>query len=72
MKIKEYRVFVVENPPPHYGGAYWTFVKLITDSKIEGIGEVYSLPFHPRVVEKMQAEIRRERRWLIPAVTQQW
>ena len=53
MKIKEYRVFVVENPPPHYGGAYWTFVKLITDSKIEGIGEVYSLPFHPKVVEKM-------------------
>ncbi len=57
MKIKEYRVFVVENPPPHYGGAYWTFVKLITDSKIEGIGEVYSLPFHPRVVEKMISDI---------------
>ncbi len=57
MKIKEYRVFVVENPPPHYGGAYWTFVKLITDSKIEGIKEVYSLPFHPRVVEKMISDI---------------
>ena len=40
MKIKDYRIFVVENPPPHYGGAYWTFVKLITDSKIEGIGAV--------------------------------
>ena len=57
MKIKEYRIFVVENPPPHYGGAFWTFVKLITDSKIEGIGEVYSLPFHPRVVEKMISDI---------------
>ena len=57
MKIKEYRIFVVENPPPHYGGAYWTFVKLITDSKIEGIGEVYSLPFHPSVVEKMISDI---------------
>ena len=41
MKIKEYRIFVVENPPPHYGGAYWTFIKLVTDSKIEGFGDIY-------------------------------
>ena len=57
MKIRDYRIFVVENPPPHYGGAYWIFVKLITDSSLEGIGEVYSLPFHPKVVEKMIADI---------------
>ena len=57
MKIKEYRIFVVENPPPHYGGAYWTFVKLVTDTRLEGIGEIYSLPFHPSVVEKMISDI---------------
>ena len=57
MKIRDYHIFVVENPPPHHGGAYWIFVKLITDSSLEGIGEVYSLPFHPKVVEKMIADI---------------
>ena len=57
MKIVEFKTFVVENPPPHYGGRYWIFIKLITDSGIEGIGEAYSIPFHPQVAEHMLADV---------------
>ncbi|RMD63116.1 MAG: mandelate racemase/muconate lactonizing enzyme family protein [Alphaproteobacteria bacterium] len=57
MKIADARTYVVANPPPHYGGRYWIFLKLITDDGIEGIGEAYSIPFHPRVVEHMIADV---------------
>ena len=57
MKITDVKTFVVGNPPPHYGGAYWIFLKLTTDTGIEGIGEVYSVPFHPHVVERMIADV---------------
>ena len=57
MKIADVKTFVVGNPPPHYGGAYWIFLKLTTDTGIEGIGEVYSVPFHPHVVERMIADL---------------
>jgi len=53
MKIKKIKTFVVGNPPPHFGGKYWIFVKLITDKDIIGYGEIYSVPFHPNVVSKM-------------------
>ena len=53
MKITDVKTFVVENPPPHFGGLYWIFVKLTTDSGISGYGEAYSVPFHPRVVSQM-------------------
>jgi galactonate dehydratase len=53
MKISSVMTFVVGNPPPHFGGRYWIFLKLGTDSGVEGIGEVYSVPFHPRVVTQM-------------------
>ncbi len=57
MKITDIKVFVVGNPPPHFGGRYWIFTKLTTDTGIEGIGEVYSVPFHPRVVEEMIKDV---------------
>ena len=57
MKITDVKVYVVGNPPPHFGGLYWVFVKLTTDSGIEGIGEVYSVPFHPDVVAKMVEDV---------------
>ena len=57
MKINDVRTFVVENPPPHFGGLYWIFVKLTTDAGINGYGEAYSVPFHPRVVEQMIADV---------------
>ena len=50
MKLKKIETFIVGNPPPHFGGRYWIFIKLITDKDIFGYGEIYSVPFHPNVV----------------------
>jgi 2-dehydro-3-deoxyphosphogalactonate aldolase len=57
MKITAIKTYVVGNPPPHFGGLYWIFLKLTTDSGVEGYGEVYSVPFHPRVVEQMIEDV---------------
>ncbi|MGE0846118.1 MAG: mandelate racemase/muconate lactonizing enzyme family protein [Flavobacteriaceae bacterium] len=57
MRFTGCRTFVVANPPPSFGGRYFIFVKLETDAGIDGLGEVYSVPFHPRVVEKMVADV---------------
>ncbi len=57
MKITDAKTFVVGNPPPHFGGLYWIFVKLTTDSGVEGIGEVYSVPFGPKTVERMILDV---------------
>jgi len=57
MKLKKIKTFIVGNPPPHFGGRYWVFIKLITDKGIIGYGEIYSIPFHPKVVSKMIEDI---------------
>jgi len=57
MKITEVKTYVVGNPPPHYGGPYWIFVKLTADDGVEGFGEVYSVPFHPNTVAKMIEDV---------------
>jgi 2-dehydro-3-deoxyphosphogalactonate aldolase len=57
MRITDVKTFVVGNPPPHFGGLYWVFLKLVTDSGIEGVGEVYSVPFHPDVVARMITDV---------------
>jgi 2-dehydro-3-deoxyphosphogalactonate aldolase len=57
MMLKDIRTFVVGNPPPHYGGRYFVFVKLITDGNVEGIGEAYCVPFHPSIVAKMLEDV---------------
>ena len=57
MKLKKIKTFIVGNPPPHFGGNYWIFIKLITDKDIVGYGEVYSVPFHPNVVSKMIEDV---------------
>ncbi len=57
MRITDVKTYVVGNPPPHFGGLYWVFLKLVTDSGIEGVGEVYSVPFHPDVVARMIADV---------------
>lgn len=57
MKIIDVKTFVVGVPPPHFGGRYWVFLKLITDSGVVGYGEVYSVPFHPHVVAKMIEDV---------------
>jgi len=57
MKIKDIKTFVVGNPPPGYGGRYFVFIKLITDNGIEGLGEIYNLPFHPDIVAQMAKDV---------------
>jgi 2-dehydro-3-deoxyphosphogalactonate aldolase len=57
MKISDLKTYVVGNPSPHYGGQYFVFLKLTTDSGVEGIGEVYCVPFHPHVVAHMIEDV---------------
>lgn len=57
MKITDVKTYVVGNPPPHFGGRYFVFLKLTTDSGISGYGEAYSVPFHPRVVASMIEDV---------------
>ncbi len=57
MKIKDVKTYVVANPPPHHGGAYFVFLKLTTDDNVEGIGEVYGVPFHPHTVTQLIEDV---------------
>ncbi len=57
MKIIDVTTFVVGVPPPHFGGRYWIFLKLIADNGLVGYGEVYSVPFHPHVVARMIEDV---------------
>jgi galactonate dehydratase len=57
MKIADVKTYVVANPPPHYGGEYFVFLKLTTDDKIEGFGEAYGVPFHPNTVTRMIEDV---------------
>lgn len=57
MKILEVKTYVVENPPPHFGGPYFIFLKLKTDTGVEGLGEAYGLPFTPHVVTQMIEDV---------------
>jgi len=57
MTLMDIKTFVVGNPPPHYGGRYFVFVKLTTNGNVSGIGEAYCLPFHPDVVVKMIEDV---------------
>ena len=57
MFVNNLRVYVVGNPPPHHGGRYFIFLKLLADNGIEGVGEVYCSTFHPHVIEKMIEDV---------------
>ncbi len=53
MHIQDCEVFVVGNPPPGFGGRYFIFVKLTTNDRVVGWGEVYCATFGPHVVAAM-------------------
>jgi galactonate dehydratase len=57
MKLADIETFVVGNPPPHFGGRYFVFVKLTTDDGISGIGEAYCVPFSPHLVAQMIEDV---------------
>lgn len=60
MKIRDFKTFVVKNPPPRRGGRYFIFVKLVTDDGIVGIGEIYAATFSAHIIARM-AEDTMER-----------
>ncbi|WP_292896695.1 mandelate racemase/muconate lactonizing enzyme family protein [Nitratireductor sp.] len=57
MKIAEAKTFVTANPPPHVGGRYFIFVKLVTDGGVVGYGEAYSAAFGPHLTAHMIEEV---------------
>ena len=57
MKVVNLKTWVVGNPPPHFGGRYFIFLKLTTDSGVEGVGEVYAATFGPHVIAKMIEDV---------------
>ncbi len=63
MKLVDLETFVVGTPPPHWGGQFWVFLKITTDSGISGIGEAYAVPFHPDITTQMIRDVF-ERRFL--------
>ena len=57
MRLSDIRTFVVGNPPPHFGGRYFVFVKLTTACGISGVGEAYCVPFDPHLVARMIEDV---------------
>jgi 2-dehydro-3-deoxyphosphogalactonate aldolase len=57
MKIRDLKSFVVGNPPPSFGGRYFVFLKLATDTGIEGVGEVYAATFGPHTMARMISDV---------------
>jgi galactonate dehydratase len=57
VKVVDVRTFVVGNPPPRFGGRYFIFLKLTTDSGITGVGEVYTATFSPHLVAQMIEDV---------------
>ena len=52
MEVAKLNTYVVATPEPHIGGMYWIFLSIETKCGILGVGEVYSVSFHPAVVVK--------------------
>ena len=57
MKLQSIETFVVGNPPPRRGGAYFIFVKLTTACGITGVGEIYNATFGPHLVAQMAEDV---------------
>ena len=53
MKVKDLKTFIVGNPPPSWGGRYFIFVKLTTDSNVVGYGEAYNATFDPHLTARL-------------------
>lgn len=51
MKLQNVEVIIVGNPPPGWGGRYFIFVKLTTDTGLVGWGEVYAAAVGPKAME---------------------
>src|ERR1700734_2658840 len=57
MKLDSVNVFLVNNPPPNFGGRYFVFLQLKTACGIEGVGEVYAATFGPKIIAAMIEDV---------------
>ena len=76
MKVAGIETFVVGNPPPRHGGRYFIFVKLVTDTGVTGIGEIYTATYSPHLVAQMAVEVAERHvigrePWRIEAMTRE-
>lgn len=57
MRIADVKTWVVANPPPHFGGPYFIFLRLTTDDGVRGYGEVYASTFGPHTFCRMIEDV---------------
>ena len=50
MRLKDLEIFVVAPPAPGWGGRYWIFPKLTTETGLVGYGECYATSVSPQVM----------------------
>ena len=57
MRLQDLDVIVTSPPPPGWGGRYWIFVKVTTDTGITGWGEVYASTVGPKAMEAVIRDV---------------
>ena len=57
MKLKDLEIFVVAPPFPGWGGRYWIFPKLTTDTGIVGYGECYASTVGPKAMQAVIEDV---------------
>lgn len=57
MKLSDITTFVVGNSHRDYGGRYFLFVKVETDTGATGYGEIYTATFHPDAIVPMVEDV---------------
>ena len=51
MKLQDLEIFTVAPPAPGWGGRYWTFVRLTTNTGVVGYGECYASSVGPGAMD---------------------
>jgi L-alanine-DL-glutamate epimerase-like enolase superfamily enzyme len=57
MKLRDLDVIITAPPAPGWGGRYWIFVKLTTDTGLEGIGECYAASVGPEAMKAVIEDV---------------
>ncbi len=57
MKLTDLEIFTVAPPAPGWGGRYWIFVKLTTDTGLTGYGECYGASVGPKAMEAVIRDV---------------
>lgn len=62
MKITDVEVFPVANPTPYIGGPVWMFVRLDTDARVSGYGEMFTTQAYlrPKTLARVVEEVARD------------